>query len=83
MKEIRLGRVPVGAEAKLDWCIDAIQKIAIGSRENDPNSYVDAFDASNVTESRSFDADTVTTAELADVVGTLVSDFKRRGSKRT
>ena len=33
----------------------------------------------NVTESRTFDADTVTTAELADIVGTLIEDLKERG----
>ena len=33
----------------------------------------------NVTESRTFDADTVTTAELADIVGTLIEDMKERG----
>lgn len=33
------------------------------------------YTASNVTPSRTFDADTVTTAELADIVGTLLSDL--------
>jgi len=35
-----------------------------------------AYTVTNLTESRSFDADTVTTAQLADVVGTLIEDLK-------
>jgi len=39
----------------------------------------DAYTATNVTTDRSFDADTVTIAELADVVGTLLADLKTAG----
>jgi|GEM_PF-898580 Endopolygalacturonase len=38
-----------------------------------------AYTATNVTTDRSFDADTVTIAELADVVGTLLADLKTAG----
>lgn len=38
-----------------------------------------AYTASNVTTDRSFDADTVATPELADVVGTLIADLKLAG----
>lgn len=38
-----------------------------------------AYTATNVTTDRSFDADTVTVAELADVVGTLLADLKTAG----
>lgn len=38
-----------------------------------------AYTTSNVTVDRSFDADTVLVAELADVVGTLISDLQSRG----
>lgn len=37
------------------------------------------YTATNVTVDRSFDADTVAVAELADVVGTLLSDLRQRG----
>lgn len=37
------------------------------------------YTATNVTTDRGFDADTVTVAELADVVGTLIADLKNAG----
>ncbi len=37
------------------------------------------YTPSNVTTDRSFDADTVLVAELADVVGTLIADLKLSG----
>lgn len=39
-----------------------------------------AGNQSNVTVSRSFDADTVTTAQLADVVGTMIADLLEVGT---
>lgn len=45
-----------------------------------PNIEGWANNQSNVTVSRMFDADTVTTAELADVVGTLIADKLEQGS---
>jgi hypothetical protein len=38
-----------------------------------------AYTTSNVTTDRSFDADTVAVAELADIVGTLIADLKTYG----
>ena len=38
-----------------------------------------AYTTTNVTESRTFDADTVSTPDLADVVGTLIADLKSKG----
>ena len=37
------------------------------------------YTVTNATESRTFDADTVTLPELADVVGTLLADLKSKG----
>ena len=37
------------------------------------------FNESNVTPDRTFDADTVLVAELADIVGTLIVDLRARG----
>jgi hypothetical protein len=50
-----------------------------------PNGYwtyenvIPTYNATNVTTDRSFDADTVAIAELADVVGTLINDLRRQG----
>lgn len=38
-----------------------------------------AYTPTNVTTDRSFDADTVAIAELADVVGTLIADLQAKG----
>lgn len=38
-----------------------------------------AYAETNVTEDRTFDADATTTAELADVLGTLIRDLRSRG----
>lgn len=81
MRAVHLGPVPRDAGAKLDWCVRAIQQIASASQAADPNQAADAFTLDNVTASRSLDADTATTAQLADVVGTFLQDLKRRGGK--
>jgi hypothetical protein len=39
----------------------------------------ETYTETNVTESRTFDADTVTTAQLADIVGTLIVDLRAKG----
>lgn len=41
-------------------------------------STLPTYTPTNVTTDRSYDADTVTLAELADVVGTLISDLQRQ-----
>tara|TARA_R100001126_G_C4841384_1_gene157122 strand:+ start:378 stop:626 length:249 start_codon:yes stop_codon:yes gene_type:complete len=37
------------------------------------------YTVTNVTTDRTFDADSTTTAELADVLGTLLTDLRERG----
>lgn len=41
----------------------------------EPAAGEEAYVVSNVTEDRTFDADATTTAELADVLGTLLTDL--------
>jgi len=53
-----------------------------GSTSKLPHSNMhltDIYTPSNVTTDRTYDADTVLVAELADVVGTLIADLKRLG----
>jgi hypothetical protein len=83
MRPIVLSPVPQTAEMQLKWLLDAVQQIARASREADPNSYADGFTLSNVTNTRTLNADTATLAQVADVLGTFISDHKSRGSKRT
>lgn len=44
--------------------------------ESSPQKSAQTFTTSNVTTDRTFDADSTTVAELADVLGTLISDLK-------
>lgn len=92
MKRVSLGPPPAtSVEAKLDWCIRAIQEIARASNEADPNTYADSYTVTNVTETRSLNANAGVLANLAaaqaaidatrDVLLTFIQDHKRRGSK--
>ena len=83
MRPVRLGPVPPDPAGKLDWCVKALQEIALASRDADPNSYADSFVFTNVTDDRTLNCDSTTLAELADVVATFIQDHKSRGQKRT
>ena len=37
------------------------------------------YTVTNVTDDRTYDANSTTTAELADVLGTLINDLRERG----
>jgi hypothetical protein len=94
MRQLSFG-TPTGTsvEAKLDWCIRALQELERGTHEVDAARTADGFTISNVTESRTLDADCGVLANLAaaqaaidatrDVLCTLLQDLKRRGQKRT
>lgn len=79
MRPVNLGTPPINAdtETKLDWVIQSLQEIERASQQQN-EAFFDEFTADNVTESRSFDADTATVAQLSDVVGTLIDDIKNR-----
>lgn len=70
--------INVSPSATLPELARLVQLLANKVRELDertkPNVEGWAGNQSNVTVSRTFDANTVTTAELADVVGTLIND---------
>lgn len=55
-----------------EWC----RKITLFLDALSSNS--DVYVLTNDTESRTFDADTVTTAELADIVATLIRDMNEK-----
>ena len=81
MRPVPLSPVPMDEKAQLRWCIDAIQTLARASKDSNPNVYADGYTITNVTERRTIDCDTITTAELADAVATFLQDHKRRGAK--
>lgn len=78
-------RPPANAstDAKLLWCMEAINKIATASKADDPNAYADAYTIDNITEQRTLDVASGTLADVRKVLGTFLQDHKKRGSKRT
>ncbi len=64
------------------WIVNAIREISNASHDQITEEIADTYTVSNLTVSRTFDADTVTTAQLADIVGTLIQDMQNRGVKR-
>lgn len=82
MKKLSLGSfVGDSVEAKVDWCVSALRKIESASHDVDVFDIANNFATENVTQARTLDADAVDVAELADIVGTLLDDLKKRGSK--
>lgn len=63
--------------ATLQQVIDAVNRLSehIQQTEILPNTDGWANAQTNVTEDRSFDANATSTAELADVLGTLIGDL--------
>jgi hypothetical protein len=64
---------------KYDELLKVVQQHALQIRNLEENILTNsvgwAGQQTNVTADRAFDADTVVVAELADVVGTLISDL--------
>jgi len=61
----------------IQWLVKAVLEIELAANVQTIPQIAQEFTPSNVTESRTFDADTVTVAELADVLGTLLEDMQR------
>lgn len=72
----------IGGDLKWQWVVNAIRQISVASNDQVTEEIADAYSPSNVTTTRSFDADSTSVAELADVVGTLIQDMQKRGVKR-
>lgn len=85
MRPVSLVPLPGGAtaEQKLAWCIDAIQKIALASRTDDPNKAADEFTVTNGSEQRTLDVGSGTLADVRAVLGTFLTTLQKRGSRRS
>lgn len=83
MRAISLGAPPQDPAAFRDWVIRAFRQIEIASNDIAAEKVADAFTVSNLTETRALDVSAATASDVAEVLGTLLSDLKRRGSKRT
>lgn len=85
MRPLNIGRPPRNGtvEQRLTFIENALMEISRASRDIDAMRISDSFTPSNVTKTRTFDANSTTLAEIADVLGTLIEDMKTRGQKRT
>jgi hypothetical protein len=66
---------------KLDWCIQWINRICDASQE-DSGTYADPFQVTNTTPTHTFNAQTATPAQTAEVLATWLQDTKKRGINR-
>ena len=64
------------------WAADVVRILTLYINESQLPITDQSYAPSNVTTSRTFDADTCTVAELADVVGTMINDLNAIGKLR-
>lgn len=76
MLAVRLNQFVTTLETRLL----ALEGPLVNPRE--PGAGEEVFEVTNVTEDRTFDADSTTLAEIADVLGTLLEDLKNEGKLR-
>lgn len=77
---------------KIDWIMRMIAEISRASQDADPNKYADEYTITNLTATRTLDANAGVLANLAaaqaaidatrDVLLTFIRDHQTRGSKR-
>lgn len=78
---------------KLDWLVRMVTDIARASQDADPNRYADVYTITNLTETRTLNANAGALADLAaaqaaidatrDVLLTFIRDHQTRGQKRS
>ena len=85
MSSISFGQPPgpfSSLEDKIDYCIRALREVEIRSNDVTAQQIADNFTITNLNEDRALDCDSTSTAELADLIGTVLQDLKDRGPKR-
>jgi hypothetical protein len=76
-------QVAFGQLGDMRGVVAALRQIERASNEG-IDTIADAYTVTGtLTETRELDVDSPSLANLAAVLGTLLSDFKRRGAKRT
>ena len=76
----RRGRLPSApAEYNVRWGNTLINQLELNLSNTNLAASSDNYNVSNVTLDRTMDADSTTLAEVADVLGTLITDLKNRG----
>lgn len=79
MRRVALGSPSAGNFH--EWVLQALKQIERASFE-DIAEVADAYTVTNLTPTRTLDVSTATTADIAAVLGTFITDMKNRGVKR-
>ena len=62
-----------------NWGRRLVSTIELQIKYLDSTASPEPYIVSNVTTDRTYDADSTTLAEIADVLGTLITDLKNKG----
>lgn len=76
--QYRGGSVEVYLPQLVNWLGGLVGELERVSQANEA-PLADKYVITNLTKDRALDCDSTSTAELADVIGTLISDFQDRG----
>jgi hypothetical protein len=77
---IRRGRLPSPpSEYGQRWANQLINQLEQNIAATNLAASSARYTVTNVTDDRTYDANSTTTAELADVLGTLINDLRERG----
>ena len=69
-------------EDLLKWCVTALQTIERASHD-DTSKIADSYTVTSGTTNRALNPSTATVAQVAQVLGTYLTDMKQRGVNRT
>lgn len=76
----RRGRLPSPPTAyNSQWANQLVNQLELNLSNTNLAASSDNYTTTNVTVDRTLDADSTTLAEVADVLGTLITDLKDRG----
>ena len=83
MISINIGSPPDGdINRKMEWVIQALFTIQNTLKSSDHSIVTDGFEQTGtLTETRTLNASTATLGDVTNVLGTLLKDFRVRGSK--
>ena len=77
---IRQGRLPSPPNSyDQRWANQLVRQLEQNISATNLAASSSRYTVTNVTADRAFDADSTSTAELADVLGTLITDLRDRG----
>ena len=85
MRKVVIGAPPFSvatATPEVQWLAQAVNEIQRASHDQVTEEVADAYTLSNVTPTRTLDPTSATTADIANVLATLLQDMKNRGVKR-